>query len=562
MAASDTDVTQPGTPADPDAAGRLSRATAGMAVATFFSRLTGFGRVVALAYAFGFTRLSDSYNLANTTPNIIYDLVLGGIMASFIIPVFVEHLTTRDEDESWEAISVVVTTALLLLVGITLLFVVIAPAVIRLYSFRLHGQQGRDQQAVATALLRMFAPQILFYGMTALVAAVLNARRRFVLPMAVPVLNNVVVIAVLLIVPHMGRSLDLHSVRGDTGLLLFLGLGTTLGVAVQAVALVPALRRVAPRLRWRWDLRHAVLGQVLRLSGWTFGYVISNQVAFWIALVLANGTAGGISAYSAAYIFFQLPYGILAVSILTALTPDMAERWSRRDLEGFRRRLGTGIRTGALVLLPAAVGYLVLARPLVSLLLEHGSFTKANAQLTADVLVWFSVGLPFFSLYLLFVRGYTAMQDTRTPFLINLGENVLLIALDVVLYPAMGVSGLALGFTISYVAAAGVAAWDLRRRTGGLADPGTSPAVARTAVATAVMAAVVVPLSIGIVGEHGWLLAARVLGSVAAGVVAFVLVARALGVDELTTLTRQLLRRAPCSVLSAAEGGSVKAGRP
>src|SRR5437588_4608337 len=149
MASSDTDVAQPAI-AD-DASGRLSRATAGMAVATFVSRLTGFGRVVALAYAFGFTRLTDSYNLANTTPNIIYDLVLGGIMASFIIPLFVEHLTTRDEDEAWEAISVVVTAAVLVLVGMTLLFVVIAPAVIRLYSLRLHGGDARDQQAVATA---------------------------------------------------------------------------------------------------------------------------------------------------------------------------------------------------------------------------------------------------------------------------------------------------------------------------------------------------------------------------------------------------------------------------
>ncbi|MBV8235429.1 MAG: murein biosynthesis integral membrane protein MurJ [Acidimicrobiia bacterium] len=526
-----------------DSTGRLSRATAGMAVATFFSRLTGFGRVVALAYAFGFTRLSDSYNLANTTPNIIYDLVLGGIMASFIIPVFVEHLTTGDEEDAWDAISVVVTSALLLLVGITLLFVVIAPAVIHLYSFRLHGQQGRDQQEVATALLRMFAPQILFYGMTALAAAVLNARRRFVLPMAVPILNNLVVIAVLLIVPHMTSSLDLHDVRSDTGLLLFLGLGTTLGVAVQAVALVPAVRRVAPKLRFRWSPHDAVLRQVLRLSGWTFGYVISNQVAFWIALVLANGTAGGISAYSAAYIFFQLPYGILAVSILTALTPDLAERWSHNDLAGFRRRLGTGIRTGALVLLPAAAGYLILARPLVTLLLEHGSFTSANAHLTADVLAWFSLGLPFFSLYLLFVRGYTAMQDTRTPFLINLGENVLLIVLDLILYPQMGVSGLALGFTLSYVAAAAAAAWDLRRRTGGVADRVTVRTVVRIAVATAVMSGVVAVASMGIADTRGLELAARVLASVTAGVVSFFFIARRLRVEEVTVVTRQLLRR-------------------
>jgi putative peptidoglycan lipid II flippase len=541
MASSDTDVVQPGMSDAAD--GRLSRATAGMAVATFLSRLTGFGRVVALAYAFGFTRLTDSYNLANTTPNIIYDLVLGGIMASFIIPVFVEHLTTRDEDEAWEAISVVVTTALLVLVGMTLLFVVIAPAVIRLYSLRLQGGDARDQQAVATALLRMFAPQILFYGITALVAAVLNARRRFVLPMATPVLNNLIVIGVLLIVPHMANSLDLHDVRHDTGLLLFLGLGTTLGVAVQALVLLPALRRVAPRLRFRWNPHHPVIRQVVRLSGWTFGYVISNQVSFWIALVLANGTAGGVSAYSAAYIFFQLPYGILAVSILTALTPDLAERWSRRDVAGFRRRLATGIRTGALVLLPAAVGYIVLARPLVSLLLQHGHFTQANAHLTADVLAWFAVGLPAFSLYLLFVRGYTAMQDTRTPFLINVGENVLLIVLDLALYPSMGVTGLAVGFTVSYIAAAAVAAWDLRRRAGGLADSGLASSVARITASTAVMAGVVAVVSIGITGERGFALAGRVVAAIVVGVLTFGAVARALGVEELTVLLRQLRRR-------------------
>ena len=541
MASSDTDVAQPAVGHEGSA--RLSRATAGMAVATFFSRLTGFGRVVALAYAFGFFRLADSYNLANTTPNIIYDLVLGGIMASFIVPVFVEHLTTRQDDDAWEAISVVFTTALLLLVGVTLLFVVIAPAVIHLYSFRLKGPAGRDEQAVASALLRMFAPQILFYGMTALVAAVLNARHKFVLPMATPILNNLIVIGVLLLIPHMANNLDLHSVRYDTGLLLFLGLGTTLGVAVQAVTLIPALRRAAPKLRFRWNLHHAVLRQVVRLSGWTFGYVISNQVAFWIALVLANGTRGGVSAYSAAYIFFQLPYGILAVSILTALTPDLAERWSRHDMAGFHRRLGIGIRTGTLVLLPAAVGYIILARPLIALLLEHGHFTSANAHLTAGVLVWLAVGLPAFSLYLLFVRGYTSMQDTRTPFIINAAENIVLIVLDLILYPAIGVNGLAVGFTISYVVAAAVAGWDLRRRTGALSDGGTASAVMRIAVATAVMAALVVVVSIGIDNERGFALAARVLASVAVGVVSFAGVARTLGVEEITVFTRQLVRR-------------------
>jgi putative peptidoglycan lipid II flippase len=196
-----------------------------------------------------------------------------------------------------------------------------------------------------------------------------------------------------------------------------------------------------------------------------------------------------------------------------------------------------------LVLLPAAVGYVLLARPLVALLLEHGAFTKANANLTADVLFWFALGLPAFSLFLLFVRGFTSMQDTRTPFLINLGENVALIILNLILYPMMGVPGLALGFTLSYVLAAAVAGWELRRRTGGIADAGTGAAVVRIAIATGIMAAAVALTSIGINDERGLTLAARVLASVAVGVITFVGAARALGVQELTVFTRQLLRR-------------------
>ena len=514
-----------------------------MAVGTLLSRVTGFGRLAAMAYALGFTRLTDSYNLANTTPNIIYDLVLGGILASFIVPVFVDQLTSNDEEEAWDAISAIVTAAVALLVVTSVVLAAIAPAVIRLYSLRLHGSAARDQQAVATALLRMFAPQLLFYGVTALIAAVLNARRRFFLPMAVPVLNNLIVIALFLSLPHLSHSLTLGGVRHRTGLQLLLGLGTTAGVLVQAVALLPALRRTARRLRFRWDPRHPALRRVVRLSAWTFGYVITNQVSLWIALVLANGTAGGISAYSAAYMFFQLPYGILAVSILTALTPDLAERWSLGDREGFRQRISLGLRTVALVMLPAAVGYLVLARPVVTLLIQHGALRAAQAATTADVLALFAVGLPAFSAYLLFIRGYTSMQDTRTPFLINVMENALTVALDLILYPLMGVTGLALGFTLAYVVGAGVAGWDLRRRAGGLDGAAVGRSVSRIATATAVMAAAVVVVDRIVPGDHGVALLGRVGLVVAVGVGVYLAAARAAGVRELSVVLQ--LRRRP-----------------
>src|SRR5205823_5781630 len=190
----------------------------------------------------------------------------------------------------------------------------------------------------------------------ALATAVLNARRRFVAPAATPVLNNLVVIAVLLAVPHVLHTNSLSAARHDTAGLLLLGLGTTAGVAMQAVALVPFLRRARTRLRPVWAPRHDAVRTMLRLSGWTFGYVVANQVALWVVLVLANGKSGDVAAYQAAFLFFLLPHAIFAVSVMTALLPDLSERWSTGDREGYRRQLSYGLRVTAAVMVPAAAG--------------------------------------------------------------------------------------------------------------------------------------------------------------------------------------------------------------
>ncbi len=534
-----------------DDTARLSRATIGMTAGTLLSRVTGFGRIVALAYALGLgsrARLADTYNLANTTPNIVYDLLLGGILSAFIVPVFVDHLTRPavdggggaddPDDEGWRAISAIVTAAVTFLLLTSVLFVVAAPWVFRIYTVGRQRSATGDQIAVGTFLLRCFAPQVLFYGTAALFTALLNARRRFFWPMAAPVLNNLVVIGVLLAVPHLNRSLALAAVRHDTGLLLWLGLGTTVGVAAQALVLWPLLKGAGVHLRWVWAPRHPAIRRVLRLAGWTLGYVVANQVSFWVALVLANREPGDVSAYSYAYVFFQLPYGVLAVSILTALVPDLAERWSTGNRAGYRDRLSLGLRAVALVMLPAAAGYALLARPILTLLLRHGA--AADVGTAADVLALFALGLPAFSAYLLFMRGFTATQDTRTPFVVNCIQNALTIAFDLVLYPRHGVQGLALGFSLAYVLGAALAALALRRRAGGLDGPAVWTSVGRMAVATAVMAGVVWAVSRALSNVDGPLL--QVTAAAVAGVTVYLLAARAMGVRELDVLTRVLPR--------------------
>lgn len=505
------------------------RSSAPVALGTALARLTGLARLAVMAYAIGFTRLTDTYNLANTTPNIVYELLLGGVLSATLVPVFVEHRERGDD----EATSAVVTVAGVALVALTAIGVLAAPAIVRLYTLRLEGATAAAQQEVATGLLRLFMPQMLFYGLTALATALLHAHRRFAAPAFTPVLNNLLVTCVFLALPRLaGRTPTLSGVRDDTGLLLVLGLGTTAGIAVMALALLPALRRTRIRLRPVLDWRHPAVSKVVALSGWTAGYVASNQLALWIVLVLANATAGGVSAYQGAFVFFQLPHGLVAVSLMTTLVPELAGAAARGDITEFRHHFSLGVRLMALVILPAAAGYVVLARPIVGFLLERGALSGASADLTADCLATFALGLLPFSLYLFALRGFYAFHDTRTPFLLNCFENGLNVALALALEPWLGVRGLALAYAGAYGVAAVVALRALGRRTAG-ADrfvPGLARiGLAALAMAGAVRVAVLaLPDTSPAVAEVGV--------GVAAGVVAYGLGLVALRVREVPEL--------------------------
>jgi putative peptidoglycan lipid II flippase len=518
---------------------RVLRSSAPVAIGTALSRITGLARLAAMAYALGFTRLTDTYNLANTTPNIVYELLLGGVLSATLVPVFVEHRDRGDDD----ATSAVVTMAGVLLVALTVVGVLAAPAIVRIYTLRLEGADAAAQQEVATGLLRLFMPQMVFYGVTALATALLNAHRRFAAPAFTPVLNNVLVTAVFLAIPWLaGGKPTLAGARHDTGLLLLLGVGTTAGIAAMAIPLVPALRRAGIRLRPVFSWRHPAVRKVVALSGWTAGYVAANQVALWLVLVLANGIAGGVSAYTGAYMFFQLPHGLVAVSLMTTLSPELAAAAARRDLAEFRRHFSLGLRLMTLVILPAAAGYVVLARPAVVLLLQRGNFEPAAARLTAGTLVAFAVGLLPFSLYLFALRGFYSFHDTRTPFFINLFENALNVVLALAFQPWLGVQGLALSFSIAYAVAAVVALRSLGRRTEGVIDPRLIAALTRITLAAGVMTAAVA------VAVH--LFPARtppvvtVTAGVAVGVTVYAAALAALRVREVAELLdRRRLRR-------------------
>jgi putative peptidoglycan lipid II flippase len=511
----------------------LVRSSALVAVGTGLSRVTGFARIAAIAYALGASTLAGTYSYANEAPNIVYELLLGGVLTATLVPLFVKYHETRDED----APSAIFTVAILALAAITVVGVVAAPWIVDLYTLNVKGADVAAQQQLATDLLRLFMPQMLFYGIVTLATAMLNARRRFLAAAFAPVLNNVVVIAVFLALPRIADgSLNVHHVVDDESLILLIGLGTTAGVVVMALALLPPLARLRAHLRFLPRWRHPAVTTMLRLSGWTVGYVIANQLALLVVTILANGTVGGPFVYISAYAFFQLPHGLFAVSLMTTFTPEMASAATRGDLASLRAQLSRGIRLAALVIVPASALYIGLARPIIVTLLQRGAFSAADASAVADTLVAFSVGLLPFSIYLFAMRAFYARHDTFTPFWINCIENAVNIALAFPLYAWLGIPGLALAFALAYFVAAVLTLAVLRVRLHGIDGAQLTSSLSRIVVAG--LAVGVVSWGLGqVVGwsSFGRALLALIAGT-AAGVVVYLALLVVMHVDELRSV--------------------------
>lgn len=518
----------------------LLRSSAIVAMGTALSRLTGFGRLFATAYALNFARLTDAYTQANTAPNIVYELLLGGVLSATLVPVFVRHRDEADDDGT----SAVVSVTAVLLVAITVVGLLAAPLVVRLLTIGVPDRVAGDQRDVATALLRWFMPQMFFYGLTALFTALLNARRRFAAPAFAPVLNNLVVMAVLFALPQLaGGTPTLSQVRNDPFLLAVLGLGTTAGIVAMTVALIPFLKPAGVRLRFNLDWRNRSVKQVGRMSGWTLGYVLANQAALLVVLILANDYDGGVSAYTGAFIFFLLPHALFAVSIMTTLVPELSACAGRLDWAGFRNRFSMGLRLMALVVFPAATGYVVLAHPIVTALLEHGALSRDAADLAGDVLMAFGCGLPGFSVYLFTLRGFYAMHDTRTPFFLNLLQNTMQIGLSFALEPLLGVPGLALAYGIAYSAAALVALWVLKSRVGSLDARRVGRTIGKITVACAALALAVLGVAGRVGSDAGVGALVRTTVGLVVGGGAYVVAVILLRVDEVVLLRDRLLRR-------------------
>lgn len=460
----------------------LARSSALMAAGTIVSRITGFGRNLVMAAAIGVGTLSDSYQVANVLPTMIYVLVGGGALNAVFVPQLVRAMK-KDDDGGAAYANRLLTLVMVVLGAVTVLCVVGAPLLVQVMSPEIADDPRR--MAVTVAFARYCLPTLFFMGAHVVLGQILNARGRFGAMMWTPVLNNLVIIAafggfIWAFGGFTGSGVTPATITPEGVRLL--GLGTLLGLAVQALAMLPYLRDAGFRLRPRFDFRGHGLGKAMGLAKWTLLFVLANQLGMVVVTQLATKagaaaerggfTGTGITAYNYALLLWQMPQAIITVSVMTAVLPRISRAAADDDMAAVRDDISYGLRTSAVAIVPCAFAFLALGVPM-STLLYAGSGAE-GARGIGFALMAFGLGLIPYSVQYVVLRGFYAYEDTRTPFyntlvvaLVNAGASALSFVL---LPPRWAVVGMAASYGLGYAFGVGIAWRRLRKRLGGDLD--------------------------------------------------------------------------------------------
>jgi putative peptidoglycan lipid II flippase len=442
-----------------------------MAAGSLVSRGTGFLRTLVISAALG-SAVGDAYTTAQIFPGMVYEFLIGGVLTSVLVPVLVRRRKS-DADRGEAYTQRLLTLAVLALAVATVLAVLAAPLLTALYA----SGSGAAKKDLITSLAWLILPMIFFTGISALLGAVLNTRGHFAAPTWTPILNNIVVIAAFgVFIVVFGADADRRAEDVSTAMILLIGGGTLLGMVVQAIGLMPALRKVGFKFRFRGRFRELGLRELARLGAWMFCYVAVSQlgliVLFNLALDASDRDAPGPLIYNNVFLLVMMAHGIIAVSIITALIPRMSAAAADGRFDEFVGDVSRGTRTVAAVLAPIAVCYAVLATPIAVTLFRYGAFTSQNARDTGLVLLVGGVALVPFAISQLFTFAFYALPDTKTPALVNIPVVALRVGVQLGLFAILTAStvaaGLMAGNAISYAAAAVIFAVLLRRRIGPL----------------------------------------------------------------------------------------------
>jgi len=434
-----------------------------MSVSTAISRVTGFVRSWAMAYALGVTIVSSSYSVANNIPNMIFELIAGGVLSSVFIPLFIERMQRHGEEDAWQFASYMFNIVVLLLGIVAVIGTVWAEPFVRTQTFRISAEKAE----LAVFFFRFFAVQIVFYGACGVFTGILNSYRKFFAPAAAPIFNNLVVIATMLgfYVPFRDSNPELAKIG--------LAVGTTLGVLVMAIIQIPSLVKLGIRYTPRIDWHHPALRKIVVKMTPTLIYVITNIVGVSFRNAYAFQVSDtGPAALQYAWMFYQLPYGVFAVALATAIFPELAERADREDWSGFKATFSKGFRATGVIIIPLAAMLIALASPLITLYV-FGRFTTSDVPLVSEVLTWWAVGLFFFAGYMYVLKTFYSMQDTKTPMYTNIVATGLQVSMYALLtsgvagWAGFGLKGIPIADAVFFAVHLTVLALILRKRIGG-----------------------------------------------------------------------------------------------
>ena len=440
----------------------VGRSAGLMTVLTIVSRVTGFIRTWAMAAAIGMSLLSSSYQVANNLPNMLYELVMGGMLVTAFLPVYMGVRREQGREASNEYVGNLLGILLLLLGGISVLGTVFAPGFIWTQSF-LSGDGG--SMDTAAFMFRFFAIQILFYGLGSVFSGVLNAHRDYFWSTFAPVLNNVIVIA-----SFMGFD-PVSAQFGEHAGVILISLGTTLGVFVQMACQIPALGKHGVHPHIHIDFKDPALRQTITLGIPTLlatvCMFVSTSITNAAALVVQPETGPSVIAY--ARLWYTLPYALIAASLSTALYTELSHDAQEKDYDSVRTGISSGVAQMLFFLIPFALYLIVFARPL-NMIYCAGKFDESGVALVSEFLIYLALSLPLYGVVVLMQKSFSALLDMkpygRYCLYSAIGQAGSVLLFGVVL--GYGMPAIALSYVVDYVILVGCSLWWLRRRLQGL----------------------------------------------------------------------------------------------
>ena len=404
----------------------LLRSSTVMAAGTVVSRITGLIRGLLLVAVLGTTILGDTFNVANTMPNIIYNLIIGGALTAVFVPQIVR--ATKDSDGGNAFISRLVTATTVLLAGLVVVTTIGAPVLVRIFATE---YVGRPEFNLTVSFMRYCLPQILFMGLYALLSQVANAKNKFGPMMWAPVLNNL--IAIVIFAWFLRSSHDLSVGTITQSQVAWLGLGTTAGFVAQALILIPVIRQTGVKISARFDWRDPSMRKSIHLASWTLAFAAISQISYLITVnlstraavhALSEGitTGVGFSPYSNALLIWMLPHSVITISVVTALLPALAGFVHEKRPDLVHDQLVKTIRLVGIITVPASVAFFLFG-PIMTRALFLG-IPDGDAQYIGRVLAALGLGLAPMSVNLIALRGLNAFENVKLQVVSNLIMNI------------------------------------------------------------------------------------------------------------------------------------------